>query len=171
MGGIEENDGSLVGRRLFVLSVGENHAQRRVGSAIGGAHAELPKTALACCSARCHSRKAEELEHQCGGFRSRDLISEPGEMAAGDMAALMRYHADDLIGGLRIHYGTGMDEHVVPVDDEGVKGSVVDDMNVDRLSAQACGVEDRLGVGLDQAFRLGITDHAPGVSCGRADNG
>ena len=81
-------------------------------------------------------------------------------MAAGDMAALVRDHADDLVGSLRIHQGAGMDEHVVPVDDEGVEGAVVDDVDVDRLSAQAGGVKDRLGIGLDQPFRLGIADHA-----------
>ena len=68
-------------------------------------------------------------------------------MTAGDMAALMRNHADDLIGSLRIHQRAGMDEHVVPVDDEGVEGAVVDDVDVDRLSAQSGGVKDRLGIG------------------------
>ena len=92
-------------------------------------------------------------------------------MTAGDMAALMRNHADDLIGSLRIHQRAGMDEHVVPVDDEGVEGAVVDDVDVDRLSAQSGGVKDRLGIGLDQAFRLGIADHAGGVRGGRADQG
>ena len=56
-------------------------------------------------------------------------------MTAGDMAALMRDHADDLIGCLGVHQRAGMDEHVVPVDDEGVEGAVVDDVDVDRLCA------------------------------------
>ena len=81
-------------------------------------------------------------------------------MAAGDMAAFMRDHADDLIGSLGVHQRAGMDEHVVPIDDEGVEGAVVDDVDVDGLSAQAGGVKDRLGVGRISAFRLGIADHA-----------
>src|SRR5262245_12772535 len=90
-------------------------------------------------------------------------------MTAGDMAALMRDHADDLIGCLRIHYGTGMNEHVVPVDDKGIESAVIDDVNVDRLAAQSGGVEDRLDIVLDKPFGLGIADHASGVGGGRAD--
>ena len=65
-------------------------------------------------------------------------------MAAGDMAAFVRDHADDLIGSLCIHQGAGMDKGTVPIDDEGVEGAVVDDVDVDGLSAQACGV--RIGL-------------------------
>ena len=91
------------------------------------------------------------------------------KMAAGDMAALVRDHADDLVGRLGVHQRAGMDEHIVPIDDEGVEGAVVDDVDVDALSAEARGVQDRLGIGADQRFRLGIADHAAGLGRGRAD--
>ena len=52
-----------------------------------------------------------------------------------------------------------MHEHVVTVDHEGIEGAVVDDVDVDALSSEACGGEDRFGVDLEQRFRLGIADH------------
>ena len=168
LGRVQEGDGSLVGGRFLVLPVGEHHAHRRVGSAEGGPHAELPEIAGADGGACRHGGEAEKLEHQRRRLRPRDLVPQSRKMAAGDMAAFVRDHADDLVGGLGFHQRAGMDEHIVPIDDEGVEGAVVDDVDVDGLSAQARGVQDRLGIGADQRFSLGIADHAAGLGRGRA---
>ena len=96
-------------------------------------------------------------------LRARDLRAEPGEMAAGDMAALMRDDADHLIGRLGVHQRAGMNEHVMPVDDEGVEGAVVDEMDADALRAEAGGIEDRLGVYPDQRFGFGVADKPGGI--------
>jgi hypothetical protein len=127
----------------------------------------MPELAGARECAGRHGGEAEKLEHQGRRLRPRDLVPQSCEMPAGDMPALMRDHADDLVWGLCVHQGAGMDEHVVPIDDEGVEGAVVDDMDIDGLSAQACGVQNRLGIGPDQRLSLGIADHAGGVRRGR----
>ena len=104
-------------------------------------------------------------------FACDNLRAEPGEMAAGDMAALMRDDADHLVRRLGVHQRAGMDEHIVPVDDEGVEAPVVDDVDLDALRAEAGGVEDRLGVSADQRFGLGVADEPGGVGRGRGDKG
>src|SRR6185436_11471128 len=63
----------------------------------------------------------------------------------------------------------GMDEHIVPVDDEGIEGAVVDDVDIDGLRAEAGGLEDRLGIGPDQSLGLGVADETRGLGGGRRD--
>jgi hypothetical protein len=87
-------------------------------------------------------------------------------MATGDMTALMGDDADHLIGRLGVHQCAGMHEHVVSVDDEGIEGAVVDDVDADCLRAEAGGVEDGLGVKADQRFRFGVADKPSGVRRG-----
>jgi len=57
-----------------------------------------------------------------------------------------------------------MHEHIVPVDDEGVEGAVVDEVDADSLRAEAGGVEDGLGVKADQRFGFGVADEPGGVA-------
>ena len=128
-----------------------------------------PSAGRAAKRAGRHGRKPEQLQHQRRRLRPRQLRAKPREMTAGDMAALMRDDADHLVWRLGLHQRAGMDEHIVPVDDEGVEAAVVDDVNFDGLRAQPGGVEDRLGVGSDQRLGLGIADHARGVGRRRAD--
>ena len=84
-------------------------------------------------------------------------------MAAGDMTAFVGDNPDHLIGRLGVHQRAGMDEHVMSIDDEGVEGAVVDEMDVDALRAQPSGVEDGLGVEADQRFRFGVADQSGGI--------
>ena len=100
LGCVQKSDGGLVGGGLLGLAVGEDHAHRGIGAAEGCAHAELPEIARAGGGAGRHGGKPEELEHQGRGLRPRDMVPQPREMAAGHMAALVRDHADDLIGRL-----------------------------------------------------------------------
>ena len=89
-------------------------------------------------------------------------------MAAGDVAAFMGDDADDLIGCLGLHQQPGMDEHVLPIHDEGVEGAVVDDMDPDALRPEPRRGEDRLGVGSDQGLGFRVADDACGICCRRA---
>ena len=91
-------------------------------------------------------------------------------MATFDMAAFVGDDADQLIWRLRVHQRAGMDEHVVAVDDEGVEGAVVDDVDVDVLRAETRSVENRLRIGPQQQFRLGVADQpGGGIRRGRRD--
>ena len=62
----------------------------------------------------------------------RDLLAQPGEMAAGDVAGLVRDDADDLVRRLGIHEGADIDEDLLAVGDEGVEGAVVDEDDLRR---------------------------------------
>ena len=142
---------------------------RGVLPAIGHAHAGLTDPRRSRERAAHHGGKPENLQHQGRRLRARHLRAQPGEMAAGDMTALMRDDADHLIGVLGLHQRAGMHEHIVAVDDEGVEVFVVDDVDADSLRAEACGGEDRLGVDPDQRFGLGVADEPGGVGRGRRD--
>ncbi len=166
MGRVEEGDGGLVGRGLLVLPVGKHHAHRGVGAAEGGAHAKLTDIAGAGHGTRGHGGEADDLHHQRGGLRFRYLRPQPRQMAAFDVAAFVRDHADQLIGRLCIHDRAGMHEHVVAVDDEGVEGAVVDDVDIDVLRAEPGGFKDRLRIGPQQRFRLSVADQPGGVRRG-----
>ncbi len=48
-------------------------------------------------------------------------------MAAGQVAGLVREHADDLVRRLGVEQRAGIDEDVAAVHDEGVEGAVVED--------------------------------------------
>ena len=154
---------------FLVLLVGEQGAQGCVLAPIGNPHAGLPHAGNAGKGAANHGREPDQLEHERRRFRPPNLGTQPGEMAAGDMAALMGDDPDHLIGRLGVHQHAGMNEHVMPVDDEGVEGAVVDEMDADVLRAEAGGGEDRLGVDADQRFRFGIADEPGSVHRGRGD--
>ena len=172
MGGVEEAHARLVGRGFLVLTIGEDAPHGRILPAIGDAHAGLPDPGRAAERAGSHGREPEQLEHQRCRLRPRQLRAEPREMASGDMAALMRDDADHLVRRLGLHQRAGMDEHIVPVDDEGIEAPVVDDVDLDRLRAETRSGENRLGIGADQSFGLGVADQPRGVGRGRAhENG
>ena len=69
------------------------------------------------------------------GLRVRELLAQPRQMAAGDVAGLVRQHADDLVRRLRVDQRAGIDEDAAAVSDEGIEGAVVDDDDLDVLLA------------------------------------
>ena len=169
MRGVEEADAGLVGQGFLILAIGENASHGRILAAVGDAHAGLPDAWRAAKRAGSHRREPEQLKHQRRRLRPRQLRAKPREMASGDMAALMRDDADHFVRGLSAHQRAGVDEHIVPIDDEGVEAPVVDDVDLDRLRAETGSREDRLGVSAHQGFGLGVADHARGVGRGGAD--
>ena len=65
----------------------------------------------------------------------RQFLTQLGEMATGDVAGLMREHANQLIGGLGINDRARIDEDAAAIDDEGVERAVIDDDDTDILLA------------------------------------
>ena len=56
------------------------------------------------------------------------------------------------------HDEAGVDEDVLAAGDEGVHGVFVDDVDVDVVATQAGGIEQRVGVGAQRVFDLGVAD-------------
>ena len=54
------------------------------------------------------------------------LLAQARQMAAGEVAGLVRQHADDLVRRLGIEQRAGVDEDVAAVHHEGVEAAVVD---------------------------------------------
>ena len=79
-------------------------------------------------------------------------------MTAGEVAGLVREHADDLVRRLRLQDRAGIDEDAAAVSDEGVEADIVDDHHLDVLLLEACGAQDRAGVVAQQLLGLGVTD-------------
>ena len=66
----------------------------------------MARSRLRCVAAPCHRAadnraEAQDLKHKRRRLHLRDLLPEPGNMAACDVARLVRDHADHLIGRFR----------------------------------------------------------------------
>ena len=79
-------------------------------------------------------------------------------MPAGEVAGLVRQHADDLIRCIRLHDRAAVDEDAAAVGDEGVEGDIVDDHHLDVLLLQTRRAQDRTGVVAQQLLGLGVPD-------------
>jgi hypothetical protein len=79
-------------------------------------------------------------------------------MATDNVAGLVGKHADDLIWRLCFHQRAGVDENVMRVHHESVERPLVDNDDVDVLIAEACHLEDRLGVVAQQLLDLGVAN-------------
>ena len=79
-------------------------------------------------------------------------------MAAGDMAALVGEHADQLVGSLGGQQQAGVDEYSLAAGDEGVEAVVLDDHDLDRLRIEAGDTPDRRNKGADRVLDLGVAD-------------
>ena len=90
------------------------------------------------------------------GLRLRQLLAHLGEVAARQMAGLVREHTDDLVGSLRFHQRAIVHEDAAAVGDEGVKTAVVDDDDLDVLFLQARGAQDRAGIVAQQLLDFGV---------------
>ena len=89
-------------------------------------------------------------------------VLKTGQMPAGDMAGLVREHADKLVRRLRAHDQAGIDEFVLPAGDKGIDLLVLDEIDVQRVRIEPRRLPDRghhrPNVGLD----FGIADEALG---------
>ena len=87
-------------------------------------------------------------------------------MPAGDVAGLVREHADDLVRRLRIHQRAGIDEDAAAVGHEGVEGALVDDDDLDVLLGQTGRLQNRLGVFAQELLDLGVADDRRALALG-----
>jgi len=82
-------------------------------------------------------RKAEDHGDDRGHLRLRELLTQPRQMPAGNMAGFVRQYADDFIGHLRVDQRAGVDEDALGVDHESVERAIVDDGDLDVLLREA----------------------------------
>ena len=92
------------------------------------------------------------------GLRLGELLAQPQQMAAGQMAGFVREHADDFVRRLGVEQRAGVDEDVAAVHDEGVEGAVVEHDHSDVLLGEAGRVQDRRRVIAQQLLDLGVAD-------------
>jgi hypothetical protein len=91
----------------------------------------------------------------------------PRDMAAREVAGLVRQHADELVRRLRLHDRAVIDENPAAIGDEGVERAVVDDDHLDVLLLESCDAQDRAGIFAKQLFGLGVAqDRRPLVLLG-----
>ena len=78
-------------------------------------------------------------------------------MAAGDMAGLVRDHADDLVRIVGLGQKPAIDEHVVALRHEGVDLVAGDQMQLDGRGRNARRLEQWRGVDADGIFDFRVT--------------
>jgi hypothetical protein len=122
-------------------------------------------TSCGALSAGDDRADAEDRRQDRLGLRPRELLTQLGQMPAGDVPGLMRKHADDLVRRLRLHQCAGIDEDAAAVDDEGVERSFVDDNDLHVLLGQAGSTQERRGVVAQQLLDLGIADDRRALGC------
>ena len=83
-----------------------------------------------------------------------------GQMAAGDMAGLVRQHAEQLVRGFGAHDQAGIDEFVLPAGDEGIELLVLDQIDVQRARLEPRRLPDRRHHRPDIGLDLGVPDEA-----------
>ena len=127
------------------------------GALIAAAPALLRPLLLLPLLAPGHDRAgAEQHGDDHLGLRLRQLLAHLGEMAARQMAGLVREHPDDLVRSLRFHQRAVVHEDAAAVGDEGVETAVVDDDDLDVLLFQARGAQDRPCIVAQQLLDLGV---------------
>ena len=67
-------------------------------------------TSALTSAARDRNADAEQHSQRHRALDAREFLVELGEVAAGDMAGLVREHADDLVRRFGIHQRAGVDE-------------------------------------------------------------
>jgi hypothetical protein len=114
--------------------------------------------AAAGTPARDHGADAGEQRDDRGSLRRGELLAQPQQMAARQMAGFMREYANDLVGCLGVKQSAGIDEDMTPVHDEGVEGAVAEHNHPHVLLREPRHLEDRLRIVAHQLFDLGVAD-------------
>ena len=94
--------------------------------------------------------------------RVLELLLRARQVAARDVAGLVRDDADQLVGRLGLGQQSGVDEDLHAAGDEGVDALVVDDVDLHRGGIEAGSGEDRIGIGAQGRLDLRIADQAGG---------
>ncbi len=159
-GGLQELDACLVGGRFLRAALAQQRAHDHLVAAHHHAAAEPGDLARVIVAGGCptdHQADAQHGHQQRLGLVARDAVAQRRHVPAGDVAGLVRDHADDLVGRLGLQDGAGVQEHVEAVDHERVEALVADDAHGD-VAAEPCRLEDRPRVVLQQVLDLGVAD-------------
>ncbi len=168
-GALQKGDARLVRRVLLGLRVLQER-QQRTGS-IGGAGARC-RTASAGAAARGggsrHGAAGQDHLEDLQRREAAQLLLHARQMAAGDVAAFMRQHADQLVGRLGAHDQAGVDEDALAARHEGVERIVLDDHDLDRVGIETGGLPDRHHHGADVVLDFGVADQIEPLTLLRA---
>ena len=122
----------------------------------GAAHAR--GGVVAGSRARRDAGHAEEAQRRADRLRARDLVAQILQMAARQMAGLVRDDADHLVRRFRLHERAGEHHHAASARHEGVELAVLDEHDLGVAGADAGGAEDRLGIAPEQRLDLRVAD-------------
>ncbi len=145
----EETGTGLIGRGFLGAAVGEQFAHRRLLAGGEDAGAGFAR-------AGSHRRRAEQQRQD--GDAGGDLIAlaDADDVAAGDVAELVRDHALDLVDIVGRSDRAGMDVDDLAAGDERVRGVVLDHHDLDIARAEPGRLDDRPGHVAEQGLGLGI---------------
>ena len=118
-------------------------------------------------AARHGAARQDHLENLQGG-EGAQLLLHAREMAAGDVAAFVRQHADQLVGRLGPHDQAGIDEDPLATCHEGVERVVLDDHDLDAVGIETGRLPDRHDHGADVVLGLGVADQIESLTLLRA---
>ena len=151
-GPVEKGQGGLVGRGLLA------HRILHIGPL---RHALGPEERRAA-SADYRRRGAQHHRDDALDAGIAHRLLGAGQMAAGDMAGLVRQNAEQLVRGVDAHDQAGVDEFVLPGGDKGIELLVLDQIDVERARLEPRRLPDRRHHRSDLGLDLGVPDEGLG---------
>jgi len=161
-GGSEKSHRRAIGLIFLGAQIAEQRILDRRGGPGNGGGAGLAHAGAAAAAGGDHRADAEDHGDDRLRRCRRQLLAQARQVPAGNVTALVRQHADDLVRRVRFHQRAGIDEDAVAVGDESVERAVVDDDGLHVLLGEAGCLEERLRVLLEQLLDLGVADDRPG---------
>ena len=121
-GGGEEAHAGAVGGVLLRAHIGEQRVLDRRLRRRQRRHAGLAGIAAAGARGGDHGAGAEDhRDDRLRSWPARNLLAQARQVPAGDVAGLVREHADHLVRRVRLHQRAGIDEDAPAVGDERVE--------------------------------------------------
>ena len=154
----EKGGGGLVRRGLLGPGIGEQAALRHALAAHHQRLAALGRRGVPGHGGADHGGGTEQGRGDRHVAGLAELVVHARKMAAGDVARLMRQHADHLVRRLGLLQQPGMDEDALAFRHEGVDGRAVDQIHMDRAGGETRHPEDVAGVNPQQPLDFGVAD-------------
>ena len=168
-GALQEGDRRLVSRALLSLAVVEEGEDGAWHRRLAGAGRSRPAAAAAAHGAARQGAGAQDHLQDLHGAEVVQLFLHAREMAAGDVAGLVRQHADQLVRRLGAHDQAGVDKDALAARHEGIERVVLDDHDLDRVGVEAGRLPDRRHEGPDGVLDLGVADQIEALTLLRLD--
>ena len=121
-------------------------------------HAGLAEVCAAAAAGGNQRAGAEEHGDDRLRRRGSDRVAHARQMSAGDVAGLVRQHANDLIRRLGLHQCAAVDEDAAAVGDERIERTIVDDDDLHVLLRKSRRPQDRLRVFSEQLLDFRVAD-------------